>query len=106
MVVLQATSLAGYPSILNSWLVENFCIVQIYYSSLEYYDYQMTASYTFMALLSDIGEVLGLLFGTTLLTVYEIGEFLGKIAVEVFAAKVFSTAGKSKTLKVASAPKS
>jgi len=35
----------------------------------------MGASYTFMALLSDLGGALGLVMGATLITVFEVGEF-------------------------------
>jgi len=57
-------------------LTRNYVMVRLFFSTLTYREIVVSATYNFMALLSDIGGALGLLLGATLLTVYEIGEFV------------------------------
>ena len=65
----------------------NYATLNIFFSTLSYEDVSIDAAYTFMALLSDIGGALGLLLGATLLTVYEVMEFIYEMSIDVIQAK-------------------
>ena len=65
----------------------NYATLNIFFSTLSYEDVSIDAAYTFMALLSDIGGALGLLLGATLLTIYEVVEFIYEMSFDVLQAR-------------------
>jgi len=60
-------------------LTDSSLILHIYFSSMQYIDMTSKPAYTAMALMSDIGGALGLLLGATLLTLYELAEFIAQL---------------------------
>ena len=64
-------------------LRSNSVIVQIYFSTMQSVTLTSDPAYTFMSLLSDIGGALGLMLGSTLLTIVEIAQFALSLGVEV-----------------------
>lgn len=56
-------------------MTKNYVSLEIFFSTLEYKEIATQSSYSFMALLSDIGGALGLLLGATVLTICEVLEF-------------------------------
>ena len=63
------TAKTGLPA---SYLLDEFAILEMYYSDISYERISSEPAYGFLALLSDIGGSLGLLLGSTLLTFFEI----------------------------------
>jgi hypothetical protein len=51
-------------------------VLQVYFSTLQSESIASVPAYDSMALLSDVGGALGLLLGATLLTVFEVAEFI------------------------------
>jgi len=51
------------------------CALQVYFSELTYTRIDTEAAYTWLALLCDIGGVLGLILGSTVLTLCEFTDF-------------------------------
>ena len=49
---------------------------KVYYSDLKYTYIESEAAYTSLALMCDIGGALGLILGSTMLTVCELADFL------------------------------
>lgn len=60
----------------TDFLRQNFVILEIFYSELTYEDIQTLASYDILSLLCDIGGALGLILGSTVLTLFEIVDFI------------------------------
>jgi len=54
--------------------------VQIFFSELKYTYIEEQKAYTMLSLMSDIGGALGLILGSTMLTVCEFGDFLITLA--------------------------
>ena len=54
--------------------------IYIYFPSFMYKDITSVESFSFLELLCEIGGALSLLLGATLLTVYEVAEFLALVA--------------------------
>ena len=53
------------------------CVLdKVFYSELKYKYIETKAAYTVLALMCDIGGALGLILGSTLLTVCEVTDFL------------------------------
>lgn len=69
-------------SITLDFLRRNYVILEIFYSELTYEDIQTLASYDVLSLLCDIGGALGLILGSTVLTLFEILDFIFSIAGE------------------------
>ena len=53
---------------------------EVYYSELKYTYVESEAAYTSLALMCDIGGALGLILGSTMLTLCELADFLLIIA--------------------------
>ena len=68
-------------------LTQNNTVVTIFMSSLQYNKINMVEAYSAMALLSDIGGALGLLLGSTILTVVEMIELIGDVLAFLYAKK-------------------
>lgn len=66
----------------TDFLRRNYVILEIFYSELTYEDIQTLASYDILSLLCDIGGALGLILGSTVLTLFEILDFIFSIAGE------------------------
>ena len=71
----------------RQYFIENYAVLQIYFSSMQYLDITTNPGYSFMGLLSDIGGALGLLLGATLLTTARgfhvcLGDHLSQVRVE------------------------
>jgi len=79
--VLQAFNIS--PSV----QLRDLVVVRLFFSTLTYEEISLDAAYTFFALLSDIGGSLGLLLGATLLTAYEVVEFVFEFGVDVMRAR-------------------
>jgi len=56
--------------------------VQIFFSEMKYTHVESEAAYTVLTLLCDIGGSLGLIIGSTMLTVCEFADFFIKLAVD------------------------
>ena len=69
----------------KSHYMSNIAIVYIYPNDLLYTSLTMTPSYTFLAMLCDVGGTLGLLLGATLLTVYQMAEFFVILVADLVA---------------------
>jgi len=54
--------------------------IYIYFPNLMYKEITSVEGYSFLELLCDVGGALSLLLGATLLTVYEVAEFLALVA--------------------------
>ena len=54
---------------------QDFLILDIFFSEIAYEEMTTKVGYTFLALLCDVGGAMGLILGSTLLTVFEIADF-------------------------------
>ena len=66
---------------------ENFLKVDIFYPELSYEETEQNIAFEFLSLLSEVGGFLGLLLGVSVLTVFELVDyislsFLNKLQVE------------------------
>jgi Amiloride-sensitive sodium channel len=59
--------------------------LQVYFTDLKYTKVEASAAYTFLALLCDIGGALGLILGSTLLTVVELMDIAASVAARYWA---------------------
>ena len=75
----------------------HFLAVKIFFSELKYMYIEAQEAYTVLALMCDIGGALGLILGSTMLTLCEFGDFLISLAISGFkvrASPASSNVGK------------
>ncbi|ESN94067.1 hypothetical protein HELRODRAFT_180234 [Helobdella robusta] len=63
------------------WTANDLVFLKIYFSSMQYTRVENVAEYSVMSLLCDLGGALGLLLGSTFLTVFEIFELIWDLVV-------------------------
>ncbi len=64
---------------------KNFLKLDIFYEKLGYQIIEQNPAFEFLSLLSEIGGLLGLLLGASVLTVCELLDFISSIAVNQFS---------------------
>ena len=62
--------------ITEEFVRNEFAMVEIFYSQLAYEEIVTIPSYTILALACDIGGAMGLILGSTVLTVFEVADFI------------------------------
>ncbi|XP_071509995.1 acid-sensing ion channel 1B-like [Diadema antillarum] len=67
---------SGQGRVDRTFLEDNVCAIDIYFTSMELTTIKQQAAYTPLALLSDIGGAMGLWLGGSLLTIYEVFDLL------------------------------
>ncbi|ESN94076.1 hypothetical protein HELRODRAFT_180244 [Helobdella robusta] len=81
-ILAHLSSVSKYS---QKYIKENIVSVNVYLSSMQYTKLVTTAGYSVMSLLSDLGGALGLVLGSTFLTLIEIVEMLHEFIVYNFA---------------------
>jgi len=66
-------------------------VLHVYYQHLTYMQIDSVPAYSFLRLLCEVGGALSLLLGATLLTVYEIVEFVVDVARHYFNQRLISS---------------
>ena len=64
------------PYIYVSNFRENFMKVDIFYQELSYEEIEQNIAFEFLSLLSEVGGFLGLLLGASVLTVFELVDYI------------------------------
>ena len=90
MLIIFYFSLSVEPfcfKVCTLYFRENFLKVDIFYPELSYEEIEQNIAFEFLSLLSEVGGFLGLLLGASVLTVFELVDyislsFLNKLQVE------------------------
>ena len=85
------TEICGYDPSLSESIVEmhdNYVDLLIYYQNLNVEKVQEQPAYTVLALLCDVGGAMGLILGSTILTLAEVSEFLVNILYDAVFFKI------------------
>ncbi|XP_013384881.1 acid-sensing ion channel 1-like [Lingula anatina] len=81
--VLSAT----YPTYTKEYFLENYLMLSLYYTELNYQLIEQQVGYEGLALFADIGGALGLVLGSTLMTGAEIMDFVIAMGMDILYQK-------------------
>jgi hypothetical protein len=63
-------------NLIEDFIRSEFAMVEIFYSQLAYEEIDTVPAYSVLALACDIGGAMGLILGSTVLTLFEIADFI------------------------------
>ena len=73
-----AEYITNYPSYSEKYIRDNYSKLNIFFSRLSYQEVTSKEAYTPLALFCDIGGAMGLVLGSTILTIVEFLEFFAR----------------------------